>query len=121
MRISRDGGRVGGPGLEEGERWEALVRRIMEAAEPELARLWARGTLSGQFSDWTRPLLPLAALLMLAFGSLLAWVGTGEANPTEEAPLMAEVLMPDRLVLWVEGAAHLTLDDLVDALEGGGG
>jgi len=98
-----------------------LVLRIMKAAEPELDRLRARTTMAGQFGAWTRPLLPMAALLMVAFGSLLAWVGRGEANPVSDTPLMAEVLMPDPLVLWVEAGVGLTLEEVVSALEGGEG
>jgi len=63
----------------------------------------------------------MAAVLMVAFGSLLAWVGKGEANPVSEAPLMAEVLMPDPLVLWVGAGVGLTLEEVVSALEGGEG
>ncbi|MGW8268603.1 MAG: hypothetical protein ACWGSQ_19720, partial [Longimicrobiales bacterium] len=72
----------------------------------------------GQVGEWTRPLLPLAALLIVAFGSLLAWVGTAEADPAADAPLLAEVLMPDPLVLWVQADARLTLDEIVEVLEG---
>jgi len=121
MRISTDDGRPGGAGSWEGDGWDALVVRIMKAAGPELDRLRARTTVVGQFGAWTRPLLPMAAVLMVAFGSLLAWVGEGEANPVSEAPLMAEVLMPDPLVLWVEAGVGLTLEEVVSALEGGEG
>ena len=107
--------------MEEAARWEALVGRILEAAGPELARLRVRNTLSGQVGDWTRPLLPLAALLIVAFGSLLAWVGTAEADPVSGDPLLAGVLMPDPLVFWVEAGAGLTLDEIVLALERGDG
>jgi hypothetical protein len=119
MRISENGGRIEGPRLQEEDRWEYLVRRILVVAGPELARLRARRTLGGQVGEWTRPLLPLAALLIVAFGSLLAWVGTAEADPADDAPLMAEVLMPDPLVLWVQSDAAFTLDEIVEVLEGG--
>jgi len=119
MRISEDGGRIEGPRLQEEDRWENLVRRILVAGDPELARLRGRRTLGGQVGEWTRPLLPLAALLIVAFGSLLAWVGTAEAGPSVDAPFLAEVLMPDPLVLWVQADAAFTLDEIVEALEGG--
>jgi len=64
-------------------------------AHRHTARLRARPTVSGQVQAWTRSLLPLAALLILAFGSLLAWVGIrgGRGRPAETPPL-AHVLMP---------------------------
>lgn len=117
MKTPEDRERVGDPWLHGEDRWEALVRRILAAAAPELARLRIRKTLAGQVGDWTRPLLPLAALLIVVFGSLLAWVSRAEADPVSEAPFLAEVLMPDSLVLWLEGGAYLTLAELVGALE----
>ena len=102
--------RLNNPGGER-DRWERLVRRIMDAAAPELARLRARPTVSGQVRAWTRSLPPLAALLIPAFGSLLAWVDTGRTRETSEDALLAHVLMPDPLVAWVEGGADLTLGE----------
>lgn len=119
MRISGEGGRVDDLRIEGGDRWENLVRRILTAAGPELARLRARRTVGGQVREWSRPLLPLAALLIVAFGALLAWVGTAEVDPATDPPLLAEVLMPDPLVLWVQADARLTLDEIVEVLEGG--
>ncbi|MGW8266970.1 MAG: hypothetical protein ACWGSQ_11410, partial [Longimicrobiales bacterium] len=63
MRISGKGGWIEDPRIEERDRWENLVRRILTAAGPELTRLRARRTVGGQVGEWTRPLLPLAALL----------------------------------------------------------
>lgn len=121
MSISQKCGGEEGSRFGEENRWDGLVHRIMVAAGPELARLRAKRTLGGQVGAWTRPLLPLAAVLILAFGSLLAWVGTAEADPAVDAPLMAEVLMPDPLVLWVRAGVGLTLDEIVSALERGEG
>ena len=121
MRAFRDEERVGRPRWEHADLWEALVDRILEAAGPELARRRAGHTLSGQVGEWTRPLLPLAALLIVAFGSLWAWVGTAEADPASDDPLLAGVLMPDPLVFWVEAGAGLTLDEIVLVLERGDG
>ena len=107
------------PSHETGQ-WEPLVRRIMNAAGPELARLRNRMTLTGQFDRWTRPLLPLAAALILVFGSILALAGVKEASPElAEAPLMAEVLVPEPLSLWLEAGVKFSLAELVEALEEG--
>ena len=102
------------------EHLEALVRRILHAAGPELARLRRRGSVGGQVEAWARPLLPLAALLILVFGLLLTWHGSGEAESPSETPLMAEVLVPEPVVLWLEAGARFTMDEIVLALEGGG-
>ena len=119
MRLSQEG-RNGpdSPGTR-GHQWDALVGRIMVSAGPELARLRARHSLRGQVEAWTGPLLPLAAVLILAFGSLFAWVGADPTEVSQEAPLMAEVLVPEALVFWLEAGARLTLEEMVAALEEG--
>lgn len=98
------------------DRWDPLVRRIMVAAAPELARLRAQGTIVGQMDRWTRPLLPLAATLILVFGSILAWSQARPGAESPDTPLMAEVLVPEPFSLWLEGGASYTLAELAEAL-----
>ncbi len=98
------------------DRWDPLVRRIMVAAGPELARLRAQATVAGQMDRWTRPLLPLAAALILVFGSILAWAEPGPGAQDPDAPLMAEVLVPEPFSLWLESGASYTLAELAEAL-----
>ena len=100
--------------------WDSLVRRILTAAGPELERLRKRATLTGQFDLWMRSLVPLAAALILVFGSALAWVGSDPTAEGAEAPLIAEALVPEQLGLWLEAGASFTLAEFVDVLEEGG-
>lgn len=113
-------GRSDGPESPGPDRWEFLVRRIMEAAAPELARLRRRRTVVGQVDEWTRTLLPLAAVLILVFGSILAWSAGRVEGESGEYPLMAEALVPEAVGLWLEAGAHLTLEEFMKALENGG-
>ena len=110
----------GGPDPFATDPLESLVRRILEAAGPELERLRHRVTLAGQIDLWTGALLPLAAALILVFGSTLAWVGTDAALDAAESPLIAEALVPEQLGLWLEAGASFTLAEFVEVLEEGG-
>ncbi len=100
--------------------WEPLIRRIMEAAAPELENLRAKGTLAGQISGWTRPLLPVAAALILIFGTILAWMGEQSDLVGGNAPHLAEAILPEPVSLWVQANAEYTLAELLAALEESG-
>ena len=106
-----------GPERRDADRWELLVRRIMAAAAPELERLRNRVTLMGQIDRWNRSLLPMAAVLVLLFGSVLAWPGgEAEAEPADDL-LIAEVLVPEPFARWYQTGADYTLAEMVEALE----
>lgn len=115
VRFHEAGKKNGGP--EPGDRWDPLVQRILTAAGPELERLRHRVSLLAQFDLWTRPLLPLAALLILVFGSALAWPRGEIASGEDDYPLLAEVLVPESVGLWLETGEAYTLAEFVDSLE----
>lgn len=98
--------------------WEPLVRRIMAAAEPELARLRERMTLLRQIDLWSRWVLPIAAGLIMVFGSLLVWAEQAGVLPDSDSPLLAEIVVPEGLDQWLQSDEELTLHELVEVLEG---
>jgi hypothetical protein len=98
-------------------RWDPLVRRILVAAGPELDRLRKKVSLVAQFDLWTRPLLPLAAALILFFGSALFWPWGESELEAEDLPLLAEVLVPEPLGMWLETGERYTLAEFVQSLE----
>ncbi len=112
----QDDGR-GTDGSVQRDHWDPLVRRILIAAGPELDRLRKRISLIGQFDLWTRPLLPLAAALILLFGSALVWQESESELDAEDFPLLAEVLVPEPMGMWLETGEQYTLAELVLALE----
>lgn len=101
-------------------RWEAVVRSIAAAAEPELARRSSQADPLLLLAGWTRPLLATAAALAAVASAALVSVGGGsqaEAPVTAGAPALAEALLPSALAAWVEGGPAPTAEELVVALE----
>lgn len=107
---------------------EALVARVMEAAEPELLRRAAvrrPGVAPGPLSTlaaWSRPILAAAAVVALVSTGVLRWspspVGSGVAE--EEVALLPEVLgLPSTVATWLEEDRAPTARDLVLAMEYG--
>jgi hypothetical protein len=63
----------------------------------------------------------MAAGLILTFGSLLVWSEVNRSQIDSDPPLIAEVVVPQPLNEWLQSDEGLTLHELVEALEGGGG
>lgn len=95
--------------------YERLVRRIVDAARPELARRAAPGGLLGLMADWARPTLAAAAIIvLLAVGALVATERTG-ANV--EIRSLAGLGVPAPVAEWLEEGREPTASDLVLAVE----
>lgn len=95
--------------------YERLVRRIMDAAAPELTRrAQAAGPLA-LLATWARPALTAAALIAaLALGFLTA-IDRTAVEPTES---MVEALgVPAPAADWLEDGREPTTSDLVLAME----
>ncbi len=101
----------------DGDRFERLVQAILAAAEPELARRRTEFLLVSQFDAWSRKVLAAAAMLVLFFGSLLLLAGRGQAAGSDEIPLLAEVVLPSPLALWMRAETEPTLVEFVRTLE----
>lgn len=105
------------------ERWARMLGAIHQAAAPELERrrrMPAPGMMA-LLSDWVRPTLSAAALMMAAAGATLA---LSPAAPAETAaatgsgsPLADALGYPGGVVAWAETGQAPTSEELVTALE----
>jgi len=106
-------------------RWEATVRRFVEAAGPELSRRrrW-RGEAPGLLFDrWALPLLAAAAslLLLLAGASLVRGPAAGIGGSGElTAPRLEDVLFPPVVARWIAEEAEPTVEEVVFTASSGG-
>ncbi len=98
------------------ERWEALVARISERAEPVLAARRHR-SLTGTLAGWQRPVLGGVAGLAVAAIAILLLLPAEEATPVET--MFAEAMMPWSVAAWVDGSYAPTVEELVMAVEEG--
>jgi len=109
-----------GPGpLDDPDRWEAQVRAITEAAAPELARLRKETSLTAVISQWRRPVISTAVTIAAISAVSLSLLMRSPADTSEEAPLLAEAMLPESVAAWMETGEALTLAELVAAIEEG--
>lgn len=96
--------------------YERLVRRVMSAAGPELARRARASTPLALLAGWARPTLAAAAVIaVLALGALLA---TDRAGPRMETASVTEALgVPEPAAAWLSEGREPTAADLVLAVE----
>lgn len=96
-------------------RYERLVRRVMDAAAPELARRARRAGPLALVAGWARPTLAAAAIITaIALGALAAI----ERNGVQPSGSMADALgVPAPAAEWLEDGREPTASDLVLALE----
>lgn len=96
------------------ERW---VRRIMDAAAPELARRASETGTLGLVAGWARPTLAAASIIAaLAAGALLTTERT--APLISDAPTALEALgVPAPAAEWLEDGREPDASDLVLAME----
>ncbi len=95
-------------------RWEALVARINERAEPVLEARRYR-SLAGTLAGWRRPVLSGVAGLAAAAVAVLLLLPAEEATPVET--MFAEAMMPWSVAGWVDGSYAPTVEELVIAAE----
>lgn len=96
------------------DRWEAMIARIMERAQPTLAAR-RRQTLEGTLSRWRRPVMLGSAGLAAAAAAVLLLLPGGDAGADEVS--FAEVMMPWTVAAWMEGSYAPTAGELVLAIE----
>jgi len=115
--------------------WERVVRRIMAAAGPELARRRRKAAAEGGLllDRWARPLLAAAAALILLAGGELAWnvvlrgPGAGSASSgtveMSEAPGLEDALFPPVVARWIggDGSMQPTVEEIAFAPVDAGG
>lgn len=97
--------------------YERLVRRIMAAAAPELARRAAAANPLALLAGWARPTLAAAAIIaVFAVGALAATERAAAVE--EEAGTFADALgLPARAADWLTEGREPTEYDLVLAME----
>ncbi|HUE77342.1 MAG TPA: hypothetical protein VMM83_05320 [Longimicrobiales bacterium] len=97
--------------------YERLVRRVMEAAAPELARRAAAGNPLALLAGWARPMLAAAAAIaVLAIGALAATERSGAV--VETTGTVADALgLPAQAAEWLDEGREPTEYDLVLAME----
>ena len=107
------------------DRWEALVNRIQDAAEPMLSERREQASVALVLERWNRPVLSVAGALMAA---CMAWLFVhqgdlstlldDEATGAVSDPVAA-AMVPEVFADWLEGTSTPTLYEVVEALEEG--
>ncbi len=99
------------------ERWEAIVREIVERAAPILAGYGARGPAE-LLATWLRPTLAAAAVVSaLALGALAAFSREPETDATATIGLGDALSYPAPVTTWVSTGQTPTIEELVVAME----
>lgn len=97
-------------------RYERLVRRIVDAAGPELARRAGEAGPLAVLGEWARPALTAAAIIAaLALGALMATARGGGSAPPDT--LVDALGVPAPAADWLEEGREPTAADLVLAVE----
>jgi hypothetical protein len=101
--------------MEDRVRYERLVRRILDAADPELVRRTREAGTLALVAGWARPALAAAAIIAaLALGGL----GAMHRQAAQPADSMADALgVPAPAADWLANGREPTTDDLVLAME----
>ena len=97
------------------ERWESMVRGIVDRAAPILAGYAARGPAE-LLAAWLRPTLAAAAVVsVLALGALAA--GSREPETGATIGLGDALSYPEPVTAWVSTGQTPTIEELVVAME----
>ena len=99
------------------ERWESMVRGIMDRAAPILAAYAARGP-ADWLAAWLRPALAAAAVVAILAGGALVAGGRGPAEEGAAAIGLGDALgYPAPVTAWVSTGQAPTLEELALAME----
>lgn len=96
--------------------YERLIRRVMDAAEPELSRRAGESGALALVASWARPTLAAAAVIAaLAAGALFS-TDRMQAEPADDSVVQA-LGLPNPAADWLEAGREPTESDLVLAME----
>jgi len=99
-------------------RWEALVRRIMDEATPELTRRATRNDPFALLGSWARPMIAAAASIAVVSLALLQRdSGPVELGATASLNILEALEVPKPAADWLAEDRAPTVADLVAALE----
>jgi hypothetical protein len=100
------------------DRWEAAVRRITVAAQPQLDVLARENAPVFLITRWTRPVLAAAASIAALATATLVATGGAENAVTSDRPLtVADAITPEPVANWLLGGAWPTVDEIVYAMD----
>ncbi len=102
---------------QEAERFDGIVRSIMTAAAPQLARRRGRASVFGQVGLWWRPVLAAAAITGIVALAALARLETAAPAPTADTGLAEALGVPEQIAQWVRSDEVPTPAELIVALE----
>jgi hypothetical protein len=94
---------------------ERLVRRVMEAAGPELVRRAAERRALALLGGWARPLMAAAAVVGVLAGGVLA--ATDRAETAPPMSVVDALGVPAPAAAWLDEGRGPTQADLVLAME----
>ncbi|HUG41291.1 MAG TPA: hypothetical protein VMM12_12445 [Longimicrobiales bacterium] len=97
--------------------YERLVRRIMEAAAPVLARRAASANPLALLAGWARPTLAAAAVIALVALGALALTERAGAPVEETGTFAADLGLPAEAADWLTEGRAPTEYDLIFAME----
>lgn len=101
--------------------YERLIRRVMDAAAPELARRARATSPLALVAGWARPTLSAAAIIaVLSAGALLATdrgIDRTAAAPDGSESAVDALGIPDPAADWLQDEREPSASDLVLAME----
>jgi hypothetical protein len=102
------------------ERFERSIGRIMARAALPLAARRTRLTAVGQVTRWWRPMLALAAAVVIAALGVLTQVAPASSTTAGQEPGVAEAIgIPTTLARWMVAAGTPTAAQVYTAFEEG--
>jgi hypothetical protein len=98
--------------------FDRVVGRIMDRAALPLARRRARATAIGQITTWWKPMLAVAAAVVLAAVGVLTQVEPAAATAQVQEASLAEAMgIPSTLVGWMSSEETPTAAQVFSAFE----
>jgi hypothetical protein len=99
------------------DRFERVVRAIVETAGPELSLRRARASVFSQLSAWRRPLLAAAAIAGIVSLGTLSQVEAPASVTEDEVGVAEAVGVPQTIASWVRSGETPSTAELLLELE----
>jgi hypothetical protein len=99
-------------------RWEQLVARITERAQPELARRSSHTGVLSLLGNWAWPTLAAAGVAAILSGAALALARTNVQADDNSEGIVHALGLPETVTSWLDAERPPTTSDLILVLEG---
>lgn len=99
------------------DRWEAAVRRITAAAEPELDALARNRQPVFLITRWTRPVFAAAASIAALATATLLVATRSTALDSGRPTTVADAITPEPVAVWLLGGEWPTMEEIVYAVD----